>query len=169
MFVVQCLARFMTPTDILEEVKKEFGIEMGREHVRAYNPTQRSDVAEKWKVLFNTERAKFIADVSTIGIAHQPYRLAELQKLYHATKSPGLKRELLEQAAKEVGGAFTNRRELSGQGGAPIQVETRVNRQDWAEEQVKRFMKEFKLTRKAAIEKLRTGAPKVIEYLGAVG
>ncbi len=159
----------MTPTEITEEVKAEFGIMMSRELVRAYNPEQRSDVADKWKVLFKEARAKFLADVSSIAIAHQPYRLIQLQKLYAETKSPLLKSQLLEQAAKEVGGAFTNRRELSGQGGAPIQVETRVNRQDWAEEQVKRFMKEFKLTRKAAIEKLRTGAPKVIEYLGAVG
>lgn len=160
----------MTPTEITEEVKAEFGIEMSRELVRAYNPDQRADVADKWKVLFKEARAKFLAGVSSIGIAHQPYRLAELQKLYHAAgRNSGLKRELLEQAAKEIGGAFTNRRELTGQAGAPIQVETRTNRQDWAEDQVKKFMKEFKLTRKGAIEKLRTGAPRVIEYLGEVG
>ena len=28
--------------------------------------------------------------------------------------------QLLEQAAKETGGAFTNRRELTGKGGGPI-------------------------------------------------
>jgi hypothetical protein len=34
--------------------------------------------------------------------------------------------QLLEQAAKEVGGIFTNRRELTGKGGGPIQQATQT-------------------------------------------
>lgn len=168
-FVVQCLARFMAPTEIVEVVNEEFGVQISRELVRRYNPEQ-SKVAEKWKAIFAETRAFFLSSVAQIGIAHQAYRLAELQRLYHrAGRNAALKKDLLEQAAKEVGGAFTNRRELTGQGGTPIQIETRTNRQEWAETQLAQFMKEFKLGRVAAIEKMKKVAPTVVEYLGKVG
>lgn len=169
-FIVQCLARYMAPLEIAELVKEEFGIEVGRELIRGYNPEQR-DVAAKWKTIFDETRAVFLKSVSHIGIAHQAYRLAELQRLYHrAGKNLMLKKELLEQAAKEVGGAFTNRREIAGPGGAPIQVETqRVNRQEWAEGRLKELMEQFHLSREEAIAALKRDAPTVLEYLGKVG
>jgi len=163
----------MTPTEIKEAVKEEFGIDMDREHVRAYNPDQR-DVADKWKTLFQEARAKFLADVSSIGIAHQPYRLAELQKLYHAAgRNSGLKRELLEQAAKEVGGAFTNRRELTGKDGGPFKTEDVTRNAQFesfvkgAEAELVIYMKKHKVGREAALKEWEKKNPGTVRHLRA--
>lgn len=124
-FIVQGLACFKTPSEVAEAVKEEFGIEVPREQVRNYNPLQ-VEVAEKWRALFAETRERFLADVAEIGIAHQSFRLRELLDLYHNAKrsrNAMLAASLLEQAAKERGGMYTNRREVSGPGGGPIPLD----------------------------------------------
>lgn len=119
--IVQGLACFRTPSEVSEDVEEEFGVKIDRSHVRKYNPEQVSDVAEKWRVLFAETRKRFVEEVAEIPITHQSFRLRELLDLYRkAKRNPVLAASLLEQAAKEVGGAFTNRREHSGPGGGPI-------------------------------------------------
>ncbi|KIC21722.1 hypothetical protein, partial [Leisingera sp. ANG-Vp] len=54
-------------------------------------------------------------------------RLRTLQRMAEKAETMGntvLAKGLLEQAAKEVGNAYTNRRELSGPKGGPMQVRT---------------------------------------------
>jgi hypothetical protein len=169
-FIVEQLAFYKSPSQVAELVKEEFEVEVTRQLVRTYNPTQNPVAAKRWAAIFEATRKRFLETIADIPIANQAYRLNEIQSLYlGAGRNAGLKKELLEHAAKEVGGMFTNRREISGQGGAPIQIETRTNRQEWAETQVVGFMKEFKLTRKAAIAELKKVAPTVVQYLGEVG
>lgn len=115
--IVQGLACFRTPSEVSEDVKEEFGVEIGREHVRRYNPQQCDDVAKKWCVLFEATRKRFIAETAEIPISHQAFRLRELLDLYRQAKrsrNAVLAASLLEQAAKEGGGAFTNHRVLRG-------------------------------------------------------
>jgi hypothetical protein len=62
-----------------------------------------------------------------LAIAHRSFRLRTLQRLAQRAESMGniaLTARLLEQAAKEVGDAFTSRRlsELTGAGGGPIET-----------------------------------------------
>ena len=166
-FIVEQLAFYKSPSQIVELVREEFEVQVSRQLVRTYNPIQSPRLAKQWSAIFEATRKRFLETVADIPIANQAYRLNEIQSLYlGAGRNAGLKKELLEHAAKEVGGMFTNRREISGQGGAPIQVETRTNRQEWAQTQVLSFMKEFKMTRKAAVEQLKKVAPTVVQYLG---
>jgi len=112
-FIVQRLACFRSPTEVAEDVKEEFGIDVIRQTVRGYNPEQ-VQVAKKWKAIFDATRAAFLKATASSAIAHQAYRVSELTWWYRYAKSkknPILARELLEQAAREMGGAFTNRRE----------------------------------------------------------
>ncbi|MGA9771686.1 MAG: DUF2280 domain-containing protein [Blastocatellia bacterium] len=112
-FIVKCLATYMSPTEVVEAVKEEFSIEISRQLVRKYNPLQTPDIAEKWKVIFEETRKKFKEDLDACGIAHQSYRLRELEKLYHqAGSNKVLKAQLLKQAAEERGGAYTSKREI---------------------------------------------------------
>jgi hypothetical protein len=98
---------------VAELVNEEFGVQITRQLVRKYNPEQNPGVADKWKVIFAETRKKFLASVAEIGIAHQNYRLAELQRLYDkAGKNLVLKCQILEQAAKEMGGVYTSKRQL---------------------------------------------------------
>lgn len=126
MAIVQALACFDTPSEVAAAVKEEFGISITRQQVAAYDPTKATckGLAKKLRAVFEETRKAFLNDVATIPIAQQAFRLRALQREFERAKSRGnsaLAAQLLEQAAKELGGAFTNRRELTGQGGGPIQ------------------------------------------------
>lgn len=124
-FIVQALACYDTPSQVAEAVKEEFGIEITRQQAASYDYTKTMGrtLAKKWRVLFDDTRTKFRAEVAEIPIADQAYRLRTLQRMLGDAvkrKNIVLASQLLEQAAKEQGGMFTNKRELSGPGGGPI-------------------------------------------------
>lgn len=128
-FIVQQLACFDTPSVVAEAVKAEFGLSVTRQQVEAYDPSKVSAarLGDKWKVIFEETRKAFLDDTSSIGISHKAVRLRALNRM--AAKAEGignmaLAAQLMEQAAKECGDAFTNkvRKELSGPNGAAIPV-----------------------------------------------
>ncbi len=96
-----------------------------RQQCQAYDPgkSMGAKLSERWRELFYATRKAFLEDQATIPIANQNFRLRALDRLYQAAASRGnvaLAAQLLEQAAKEAGGAFTNRREMTGKNGAPL-------------------------------------------------
>lgn len=122
-YVVIRLGHFRTPTEIVEEVKELFGLELTRQQVFYYDPTAPSSkTPKKWAKLFGEARDEYLAAEATVGIAHERYRLEQLQELYRRAKTAGragnipLAAQLLEQAAKERGGVFTNRHKLEHSG-----------------------------------------------------
>lgn len=137
-FIVRALACFDSPTDVCRQVKEEFGIEVTRQQVSAYDPNRRiaKDLSAKWRAIFEETRKKFLEDVSTIPIASQAFRLRALNRMYDRVQGQGnmaLAAQLIEQAAKESGGAFTNRREMTGKDGAPL---IPTNPQEMTDEQL---------------------------------
>jgi hypothetical protein len=113
-FIVQQLACYKTPSDVVEAVKEEFGITINRQTVRHYNPEQSPEVAAQWKKLFDETRAEFRAKAAEIGIASQAYRLSELQEMQQrakAVRNYPLAVQIIDQAAKEVG-AYTHKQEI---------------------------------------------------------
>lgn len=126
-FIVQALACYDTPTQVVEAVKEEFGTALDRGHVGCYDPTKVAgkQLAKKWRDLFEETRKRFRKEVAEIPIADQAYRLRQLQRMLQdamSRKNVVLASQLLEQAAKEAGGAFSNRREISGPNGGPVPV-----------------------------------------------
>ncbi len=124
-FVVQCLARFMTPLEVEKLVREDFGVSITRQSVEAYDPTRVAGRAldETLKQVFYRTREQFIADIDGIDVSHRSFRLTQLSSLYRAAFKQGatvIAAQFLEQAAKECGGLYTNRREHSGPAGAPI-------------------------------------------------
>ena len=124
-FVVQALASFDTPTQVVELVKAEYGLTLTPQGVQAYDPTRYSGrrLAAKWRVLFEQARKAFIEDTSTIPIAHRSSRLRALQRMATAAERKGnypLAAALNKQAAEEMGNAYTNRRELTGKDGKDL-------------------------------------------------
>lgn len=127
--IVQALACFDTPSEIAKAVKEEFGLVITRQQVAGYDPTKATckGMAKKLRAIFESTRAAFLNDITTIPIAQQAVRLRTLQKELEKAKASGnsqLVLDVLERAAKELGGAFTNRRELTGKGGGPIAQQT---------------------------------------------
>lgn len=122
-FIVQQLACFLTPSEVAAAVSEEFGVEIGRQQAWKYSPANNPDLAPKWRAMFEATRAAFVAETATIGIAHRAYRLRRLESYVHRaeeTKRYGLAAQLLKQAAEEMGGAYTSRREITGKDGAPL-------------------------------------------------
>ncbi|TPW26021.1 DUF2280 domain-containing protein [Pararhizobium mangrovi] len=129
-FIVQSLACFDTPSTVVAAVRSEFDHEVTRQTVEGYDPTKRAGqgVSEKWRTLFEETRKAFIENTAQIGISHKAVRLRALQRMAEKAEQRGnmpLAASLLEQAAKEVGEAYTNRHKLehSGPNGGPIQTE----------------------------------------------
>jgi len=124
-FIVTELACFTRPQEVANKVAEEFGLEITRQQVYDYDPTKsRGDqVAKKWQDLFRQTRDAFIADASSIPIANKSYRLKKLSAMAEKAEQMGnmaLAAQLMEQASKECGGMYTNKRELSGPDGGPI-------------------------------------------------
>lgn len=128
-FIVQRLACFDTPKEAAEALKAEFGISLSPQGAEAYDPTKRAArrLSQQWRDLFEQTRADFLDNAKAyIPIANKTVRLREMQRAFNAHKSRGnwvAAMQVLEQAAKESGDAFTNRRELTGKDGAPIKVD----------------------------------------------
>jgi len=127
-FIVQQLACFDTPSQVVEAVKTEFKVDVSRQVVEGHDPNKRAGqkLAQRWVDLFNETRERFKAETADIPIANRAVRLRALNRM--ANKAEGMKNmalaaQLIEQAAKETGGAYTNRQqhEHSGPNGGPIQ------------------------------------------------
>jgi hypothetical protein len=119
-FIVQQLAAFSTPQEIVNAVKEIFNEEISRQLVATYDPTRPSfSAGKKWKSLFYQERGIFLTQTRKIPIANKAHRLQmaqnALDRLRNNTNGMNIKLmlQILEYAAKEEGGMFTNKREVT--------------------------------------------------------
>lgn len=142
-FIIQMLACYDTPSQVVEAVQKDFGIAITRQQVETHDPTKVSGktLAKKWVDLFNHTRDRFLNEISDIPIANKAYRLRVLQRMSttaEGMKNLGMTAQLLEQAAKEVGDAYSNKQkvELTGKDGGPLNQVT-YTAEDYAKAQQK--------------------------------
>ncbi|AUX76396.1 DUF2280 domain-containing protein [Sinorhizobium fredii] len=124
-FIVQALACFDSPSVVSAAVKKDFGLDVSRQLVESHDPNKKaaSGLAPKWRVLFEETRKTFLEDTASIAISHRAVRLRALQRMADKAETQGnmvLASSLLKQAAEEVGGAYTNRREITGKDGKDL-------------------------------------------------
>jgi hypothetical protein len=98
-FIVQALACFDTPSQVVAAVKTEFGIEITRQQCETHDPTKFAGqkLGKTWVDLFHAETMK------NIGLAMQ----------------------ILEQAAKETGDIYVNRARKEEVGDQPV-IPTRI-------------------------------------------
>lgn len=126
-FVVQRLACFDTPHEVVAAVREEFGISLEAPSVQYYDPTKRAgtNLSQKWKDLFFETREDFKRNVeSYVPEANKMVRVRQLAHAARAFKGRGNyvgMADMMERIAKEIGGAFTNRREFTGKQGGPIE------------------------------------------------
>lgn len=142
-YIIQMLACYDTPSQVVEAVQKDFGISITRQQVETHDPTKVSGktLAKKWVDLFNRTRDRFLNKISDIPIANKAYRLRVLQRMSttaEGMKNLGMTAQLLEQAAKEVGDAYSNKQkvELTGKDGGPLNQVT-YTAEDYAKAQQK--------------------------------
>lgn len=113
-FIVQALACRDTPQEVADLVKQEFGVEVDRMQCSSYDPTKAAgkNLGKKFKDLFNETRKKFDEGLIDIPIANKHYRMKQYDKLLQKTKNTVMALRIMEQAAKDSGGQFTNKQEV---------------------------------------------------------
>ncbi|MBJ2254859.1 DUF2280 domain-containing protein [Pseudomonas sp. MF6784] len=114
-FIVQALACFDTPSQVVEAVQKEYGVAVTRQQVETHDPTKTSGkgLAKRWVTMFEDTRKRFREETAEIPIANRAYRLRGLGRMAEKAESMrnlALTAQLYEQAAKEVGDVYVNRR-----------------------------------------------------------
>lgn len=125
--IVQSLACFDSPSVVAKAIKLEFKVEISPQAVEAYDPNKVAGkkLSERFRLLFDATRKAFLEDTSQIAISHRAVRLRALQRMAEKAENSGnmvLASSLLKQAAEEVGGSYTNRRELTGKDGKDLPV-----------------------------------------------
>lgn len=115
-YIVQALACFDSPKTVSEAVEQEFGVKVERMQVAKYDPTKVAgrNLSKKWRDLFEATREEWRKGAVEVPIANRIHRLRMLDRF--ANKLAGMKNysgamQALEQAAKEVGDVYTNRRQ----------------------------------------------------------
>jgi hypothetical protein len=126
-YVVQALACFDAPSVVSAALKKDYGITFTPQAIEVYDPNKKAgrNLAVRWKALFDETRKTFLEDTASIAISHRAVRLRALQRMADKAETQGnmvLASSLLKQAAEEVGGSYTNRRELTGKDGKDLPV-----------------------------------------------
>lgn len=124
-FIVQALACRDTPQEVAEQVLQEFRVKVDRKQCQSYDPTKAAgkNLSKKFIELFNKTRADFDAGLIDIPIAQKYYRLKQYQKhLEKNARNTVMSLNIMKQAAQDLGGQFTNRQEITGKDGKPIET-----------------------------------------------
>lgn len=129
-FIVQALACFDRPSQVVEAVKNEYGVVVSRQQVETHDPTKSAGkgLAVKWVTLFHDTRKRFREETVDIPIANRAFRLRAMNRFVEraeSMKNIGLAMQILEQAAKETGDMFVNRSKKEEAGDEPV-IPTRI-------------------------------------------
>ncbi|WP_158143694.1 DUF2280 domain-containing protein [Vibrio metschnikovii] len=116
-FIVMALACYDSPKEIADRVKEEFNTIVSRQQIAGHDPTNATSktLGKKWVELFNETRERFQNEISDIPIANKAYRLRALNRMAskaETMRNYNLTAQLIEQAAKECGDAYTNKQKL---------------------------------------------------------
>lgn len=117
LYIVTALACFDSQKQVITDVKEQFGVVVTQQQVSNYDPATVNGkrLSKQFKELYKATREHFLKNVDSIPIAQASYRLRVLNRLARKAEERGNSNQLaqlLEQAAKETGGAFTNRHKL---------------------------------------------------------
>lgn len=133
MYIVQRLACFDTPSEVVKAIKVDMGLTITPQQAEAYDPNKKTGqgLSKRWRAIFEETRKVFLEDTSQIAVSHRAVRLRALNRMAEKAEGMGnmaLAAQLLEQAAKECGDQYTNRHkhELTGKDGGPLEQRTTV-------------------------------------------
>lgn len=122
-FIINALACYDSPTQVLNQVKLEFGLDVSIQQISSYDPTKAigKRLSKKWRDLFEFTREQFKKKITDIPIANKAYRLRVLNRMAIRTESNqefSLTSQILEQAAKECGDMYTSKQKIEQSGTA---------------------------------------------------
>lgn len=122
--IVQGLAEFLTPSEVRDRIGERYDVDVTLPQVVYYDgENPKCEMAEGLKKLFRETRERAERDEQSVPISHRGYRLRVLQQIVAKSLARGnhpLVMTALEQAAKERGDAYTNRRVITPEDPADV-------------------------------------------------
>lgn len=146
LFIVRSLAVFNTPTETAELVHQDYGVVVTKQQCEKYDPTKRSgeNLSPELKAEFEATREAFLEKPKNIPIANLSVRLQRMENQYQKHgKNRVAALSILKQAAEDVGGKYTNKQEITGAGGGPLQTTTVQATQAQVDEAVRKAQEEY--------------------------
>lgn len=120
-YIVRALACRERPTEILAGLEEMFNVTVDRKALCHYDPRINAQLDADLKELYKTTAAEFWHKKNFEALNNLNYRQHLRMEIYEAAgRNLKLKLEIIEAAAKDEGGLFSNRRELTGAEGAPL-------------------------------------------------
>jgi hypothetical protein len=123
-YIVRALAHWTRPTEILDGLRLELGVETTLSQLSHYNPQHASgrQLSKPLRAYFAEERSAAKAELEEIPLAHLPHRLRLAQRRMEGFDELGIDgylraQEIQDRAARDLGGMNTNsaRIELGGE------------------------------------------------------
>ncbi len=146
-FIVRALAQFMTPTQVVEDIKLKLGVDVSPQQVETYDPTKvaGADLSQEFFDLFHEARKQYIAQpIYNIEGANDIVQLRILSALF--IKKQNNTRDaikLSDQMQKIVKGFYEKKIEITGKDGAPLQTTTVQATQEQVNEAVRKAQEEY--------------------------
>lgn len=127
-FIVRSLAQFMTPTEVVRDIKEKFNIDVSPQQVETYDPTKvaGADLSQEFIELFNEARKEYLAQplYNIIG-ANDIIQLQILSDLLVSKKgNVVLAIKLIDQIQKIMKGHYERKLEITGADGGAIKTES---------------------------------------------
>lgn len=146
-FIVRSLAQFMTPTQVVGEIKEKFNIDVSPQQVETYDPTKvaGADLSQEFVDLFNEARKIYIEQpIYNIEGANDIVQLKILSDLLMKKKNNTRDAiKLSDQIQKIIKGFYEKKIEITGADGGPLQTTTVQATQDQVNEAVRKAQEEY--------------------------
>ncbi|RKG47183.1 DUF2280 domain-containing protein [Acinetobacter cumulans] len=127
-FIVRCLAQFMSISDVISDFKEKFNIDVSPQQVEYYDPTKAAsaDLSQEFIDLFNEARKEYINQpLHNIVGANDIVQLQILSDLLVSKKgNVVMSIKLIDQIQKIVKGHYEKKFEITGKDGGAIKTET---------------------------------------------
>ncbi len=146
-FIVRSLAQFMTPTQVVGEIKEKFNIDVSPQQVETYDPTKvaGADLSQEFVDLFNEARKIYIEQpIYNIEGANDIVQLKILSDLLMKKKNNTRDAiKLSDQIQKIIKGFYEKKIEITGADGGPLQTTTVQATQEQVNEAVRKAQEEY--------------------------
>lgn len=130
LYIVRSLAQFMTPTEVVKDIKEKFNIDVSPQQVEAYDPTKAAgrDLRQEFKDEFTNAREEYLKQpIHNISGANDIVQLKILSDLLWAKKNNvPMTIKIVDQMQKIMKGFYEKKLEITGANGGPIQTENNL-------------------------------------------
>lgn len=132
LYIVRSLAQFMTPTEVVKDIKDKFNIDVSPQQVEGYDPTKVAgrDLRQEFRDEFEKAREEYLQQpIHNISGANDIVQLKILSDLLFQKKTNvTMTIKLVDQMQKIVKGFYEKRIEITGKDGGPLEsVQTAVS------------------------------------------